>query len=134
MYKYLVEDFYNILWNNFDNSNISTILDKEITFRGSLGDEKKGHKGFWEYVKSVHNSLEAYECIIEDLIEEDNKIVAKMVFKGKHVQKFLDYEASNKIVQWNGVAIFTIKNNLIKDIWVLGDLKNLENQLKSNSE
>ena len=36
---------------------------------------------------------------------------------------------THKHVSWNGCALFTFDGELIKDLWVLGDLKNLEEKL-----
>lgn len=47
-----------------------SILYENFTFRGSLGQEKRGYAGFAEYVDMVHLSLGDYRCIIEVLVSE----------------------------------------------------------------
>ena len=46
----------------------------------------------------------------------------------------MDYGPTQKRVSWNGCGLFTFEGDLIKDVWVLGDLKNLEDQLKRNQK
>ncbi len=130
MNKDQVRKFYEALWDAHDKDEIPSVLHENFTFRGSLGQKKRGHAGFAEYVDMVHKALGDYKCIIEELVAEGNKVFAKMIFTGIHRDKFMDYSPTHKRVSWNGCALFTFEGELIKDVWVLGDLKNLEDQLK----
>ena len=108
------------------------MLHENFTFRGSLGQEKRGHAGFAEYVDMVHKALADYKCSIEEIIAEDNKVFAKMTFTGIHQDVFMGYAPTQKRVSWQGCALFTINDDLIEDVWVLGDLMSLEKQLLKN--
>lgn len=132
MHKEQVRKFYEVLWDAHDKEAIPTVLHENFTFRGSLGQEKKGHAGFVEYVDMVHQALGEYKCIIEELVAEENKVFAKMTFTGIHQRDFMGYEPTKKRVSWHGCALFTFDGALIKDVWVLGDLKTLEEQLSRN--
>ena len=132
MHKDQVPKFYEVLWDNNDKEAIPTVLHENFTLRGSLGQEKRGHAGSADYTDMVHKALGDYKCIIEELVAEGNKVFAKMTFTGIHRDVFLDYDPSLKRVSWSGCALFTFEGNLIKDVWVLGDLKNLEDQLERN--
>jgi len=60
-----------------------------------------------------------------------------MMFSGKHTGDFLGHPPSNLQISWAGAAFFTAKQSQelppehlrISDIWVLGDLHNLHQQL-----
>ena len=132
MHKDQVRKFYEVLWDAHDKDAIPTLLHEHFTFRGSLGQEKRGHDGFAEYVDMVHKALGNYKCEIEELVAEANKVFAKMTFTGIHQNEFMGFNPSQKRVSWSGCALFTFEGELIKDVWVLGDLKNLEAQLKRN--
>lgn len=134
MKKILVRRFYQELWGQQNYSEIGTILHPDVTFRGSLGQQKKGHQGFIEYADAVHKALADYRCIIEDLIAEENKLFAKMVFTGIHQDDFLGFKATQQTVSWMGSALFTFEEQRIVDVWVLGDLKGLESQLKAQAK
>lgn len=132
MKKKQVKKFYKVLWDAHDKSAMPAILHKDFTFRGSLGQEKRGHNGFTEYVDMVHQALGDYKCLIEELVEEENKFFAQMTFTGIHRDEFIGYKPTNKRVSWKGCALFTFEGDLIKDVWVLGNLKSLNDQLHSN--
>ena len=133
MNKNLVRKFYKVLWDNHNKEEMPSVLHENFTFRGSLGDEKRGHAGFAEYVDMVHKALGDYKCIIEEIVAEDNKVFTKMTFTGIHRDEFMGYAATQKRISWKGCALFTFENELIKDVWVLGDLMSLEKQLKKSS-
>lgn len=132
MHKDQVRKFYQVLWDAHDKASIPLILHKNFAFSGSLGQEKKGHEGFAEYVDMVHNALSDYKCNIEDMVEEGEKVFAKMSFTGIHRNKFMGYPPSHKRLTWKGCALFTFAGDRITDVWVLGDLKSLGDQLKQN--
>lgn len=127
-----VERFYHDIWDRRDKSAMADVLDANVTFRGSLGDEKKGHRGFADYVDRVHGALADYRCIIDDLVIEPPKAFARMTFRGRHVGELLGYAPTGKDVAWVGAALFTFAGEKIKDVWVLGDLHGLESALKQN--
>ena len=131
IYEEQVRKFYSEIWDKKNFSEIPNILHENFIFRGSLGQEKIGHKGFEEYVEYVQSSLSNYECIIQDLVVQPEKVFAKMVFTGVHSSKFMGFTATNKEVSWAGAALFTFSGEKVSTLWVLGDLKTLEQQLGS---
>ncbi|MCA9811187.1 MAG: ester cyclase [Candidatus Dadabacteria bacterium] len=132
MQKDQVRKFYNVIWDEYDKDAIPSVLSTDLTFRGSLGQEKRGHQGFIEYLDFVHEALGGYASIIEELVEEGNKVFAKMTFTGVHQNDFMGYPPTDKRVSWKGCALFTFNGDLVADVWVLGDLKSLEEELKRN--
>ena len=125
-----VRRFYEVLWNNHNLEAMPTILHEDLSFRGSLGDKKRGHDGFATYTNNVHNALGDYRCTIEELVSEDERVFAKMKFSGIHRGQFMGYSPTGKRVTWAGAALFTFEDKRIRDIWVLGDLIRLKQQLE----
>ena len=75
--KVQVQRFYEVLWNAHDLDAIPSILHDDFTFRGSLGDERRGHGGFAGYVNMVHAALGDYRCAIEVLVEEQERCLQR---------------------------------------------------------
>ncbi len=131
-HKEQVKKFYRVLWDAHNKGEIPSVLHEDFTFRGSLGQEKRGHAGFAEYVDMVHEALGEYRCIIEELVSESDKVFARMTFTGIHKGEFLGYSPTQQRVSWSGCALFTFRGDKVADLWVLGDLKSLEKQLEEN--
>lgn len=127
--KLLVRRFYDELWNHVDRSGIEEILAAGFRFRGSLGPEYEGRDGFWSYVEGVHAALADYRCDILDLVEEGDRVVARMRFHGIHRGPLMGRAPTGRRVEWAGSAHFRFADDGIAALWVLGDLHALEAQL-----
>jgi len=131
--KQVVERFYHEVWDNADERVAREILDENFRFRGSLGPEKHGPDGFISYMRLIHEALGNYRCIIEDLVTTENRATARMTFKGTHQAKFFDVEATGREIVWAGAAFFTIVEGRILELWVLGDIDSVKQQLGSTA-
>lgn len=125
----IVKRFYEEIWNQGNLDAIPDICHREFAFRGSLGDTKHGHEGFADYVRYVRGALDDYRCHIEDVVAEGNRVFARMLFSGIHQGEFLGHAPTQKTLQWAGAALFSIDDDRIIELWVLGDLHGLLSQL-----
>ncbi len=125
----LVERFYSEVWNNQAESVAQEILEPDFRFRGSLGPEKVGVDGFLDYTRNVHRALGCYECIIEDMIENGDRLAARMLFRGIHQAEFFGVPATGREIAWAGAAFFTARDARLASLWVLGDVDAVKAQL-----
>lgn len=130
IHKQQVTRFYEVIWNAHDLGAIGDLLHEDFEFRGSLGQRKRGHRGFAEYVDGVHRALGDYQCRIDDLVAEGARVFARMTFSGIHRGDFLGYSPTGMRVSWAGCALFTFRGERIAEAWVLGDLHGLETELR----
>jgi predicted ester cyclase len=129
--KNIIRRFYKDLWDKQDTSIIPALIHSNFNFRGSLGPVLTGHAEFATYVNWLTGILDSYTSDILDLVEEGNKVTAKMRFHGIHRNGSLfGQPPTGKWVWWDGAAIFTFENDKIKDLWVLGDVYGLMGRLK----
>ena len=52
-----------------------------------------------------------------------------MLFGGRHTGAFLGRAPTGRDIKWAGAAFFTFEHQLVRDLWVLGDLVELNTQL-----
>jgi predicted ester cyclase len=93
----LVRCFYEEIWNCGNKAKIPELLHEGFTFRGSLGQTKRGRDGFAEYVEFVRDAFSEYRCEIQEVCE-GSKVFAKVLFSGIHRKEFLGYPATFKRV------------------------------------
>jgi predicted ester cyclase len=129
-----VEAFYDRVWNRGDKAAIPELIHADFTFRGSLGPAMTGHAAFSAYVDRVTEALAGYRCTILDVVSEGERAFARMRFEGIHRAPFLGFAPSGRRVAWAGAALFTLKSDKIADLWVLGDLQGLREQLQRNAK
>jgi predicted ester cyclase len=125
----LVRRFYFEVWDQADEQVARDILHPQLSFRGSLGAERSGPDGLIDYLRQTHAALAEYHCIIDDLIATIDRAAARMTFTGIHHGTFFGVAATGQRITWSGAAFFAIADARIKDIWVLGDLDRIKQQL-----
>ena len=129
--KNVVRIFYDELWNKADTTVIPSIIHEDFTFRGSLGPDLKGREEFASYVRWVTSTLSSYTCDVFELIEQDNKVAAKLCFHGFQEKPMFGCPPTGKHVWWYATPIFTFESGKIKELWIIGDVYGLINRLKS---
>jgi steroid delta-isomerase-like uncharacterized protein len=125
----LVECFYGDIWNRRDYAVADDMLAADFRFRGSLGDKTVGVPAFLAYVDSVHAALDNYRCTIEELVADQRRASARLMFSGRHRAPLLGVPATGRDVSWAGAAFFTVAQDRIQSAWVLGDVVGLKRQL-----
>ncbi len=130
----LVKAFYDRIWNSGDLSAIDALIAEDFSFHGSLGVELSGRYAFKEYVRTLRSSLSEYHCAILQCVAEEIYAFAKMQFSGIHRGPFRGFTPTGQHVSWLGAALFRFSKDAIADLWVLGDLQNLDAMLRAQKE
>jgi steroid delta-isomerase-like uncharacterized protein len=127
--KVLVERFYEDVWNNADEAAAHEILSPDFVFRGSLGTEKNGVAGFLDYTHAIHTTFRNFHCSIQELVIDDNRVAARMLFSGMHQARIYGVPPTGEIVSWAGAAFFETGGRQINKLWVLGDIDSVKSQI-----
>lgn len=127
----LVKQFIADIWNRGEIELIPHVCHPSLRFNGHVGMDRVGHEGFARMVTTVREALTDYHCEIHSMVVETNKAFCRLRFTGKHTGALLGYPPTGKTVSWMGASEFTCKNGKILKVWELGDVKSLEEQLRS---
>ena len=117
----LVETFFNVMWNTWDDATMRSILDPAIDFRGSIGLHVTGHDGFAGYMQTIRDAFSDVHNRIDDLVATDDRAVARLTYTGTHDGPLFDHAATGNRIEYAGVAMFTMAGGRITKVWVLGD-------------
>lgn len=128
-HKECVRRFYEAIWNKADKEVIPELLHENIRFRGSLGLMQHGHAGFAGYLDFVRQALDEYRCEIVDMVAEDDKVYARMLYSGIHHGEFFGFAPTHARLKWDGIAAFTFVDGKIAELWVMGDVQGIMKQL-----
>jgi steroid delta-isomerase-like uncharacterized protein len=127
--KALVRRYYDEMWNRWDFAVANELISESISFRGSLGVSVRGRDEFKEYMRTVQQAFPNFHNQIEELIAEEEKVVARLTYAGTHQGALFGIEPTGKTVSYAGIAIFRISTHCILEGWVLGDRQSLREQL-----
>lgn len=121
------------MWNSHDFSKAETILSEGLRFRGSIGIETVGIEEFKEYAHTILTAFPNLYHATEIVISEGPQAAVYVTYTGTHKGKLFEYEPTENRINYSGASFFTIRNEKITDIKVLGDRYSLYNQIKGVS-
>lgn len=119
------------MWNLHDFSKAETIFSDTLRFRGSLGIETVGIEDFKKYANTILTAFPNLYHATEIVIGENAQVAVYVSYTGTHKGKLFEYEPTENRINYSGASFFTIRNEKITDIKVLGDRYALYNQIKS---
>ncbi len=100
---------------------LSDVTTPDCTFRGTLGITVQGPDGMADYAARVTDVFEGFTVRVGDLIAESNRVVARLQFSGIHHAELFGVPATGQSISYPGVAIATVADDRITDMWVTGD-------------
>lgn len=131
--KDLIEKFYYRGWNRRDENVILECLHVDVKFRNALnarGKKDRGPQAFLEYVRQLMAVVQNFTIKLDDIVvEEGKKAAVRCTSRGIHRGTFFGVAASGYEVSWTSMAFVTVLDGKIVEIWVLGDVDSLKNQI-----
>ena len=82
-----------------------------------------------EGVKMAHLAFSNLYFTIVDLIQEGDKVVVRIIARGKHTGKYMEIAPTNRQVEFSGIAIRRIVDGKVTEEWQVNDQKKLLEQL-----
>lgn len=130
----LIHRFYTDMWNRFDKTVFDEILHPDIQFRGSLGQTKVGFEEFGDYVEYIQAFAPDFHSEVITAITEGDRTFARLSYTGTHRGEVFGIAPTGKRFDYAGAAIFTFADGLISEVWVLGDIYGLTQQLSVDAD
>jgi len=128
--KTLVRKYIDII-NQRHFDVLDNILTQDFVRHSySAGEpEAKGCGDLIQYLRIQESIFPKFEEHILDMICEENKVAARISFKGTQLGAMGPYPASCKDADIQYLAIFKIENNLISEAWIEWDNYSIMKQL-----
>ncbi|HAO09928.1 MAG TPA: hypothetical protein DCQ51_01795 [Planktothrix sp. UBA8407] len=80
-------------------------------------------------LKQTHASFPDIQVTIDDLIEENNKVVFRGRFTGTHLGEFVGLPPSRLRVEFEALEIFKLENQKITESWGYWPMTDILNQI-----
>src|SRR5437762_11911708 len=104
--KALVRRYYDEMWNCWNFVVADKLISESIRFRGALGMTVNGRDGFKEYMRTVQRAFPDFNNKIEELIAEDDKVVARLTYSGTRRGELFGVAPTSRRVAYCGVDLF----------------------------
>ena len=110
------------------------LLAADFRFRGSVGVTTRGCSTFREYVAMIRAAFPDFHNLIESMLADENRVVARLQYTATHRGKIFDVEPTGNHISYPGVAIFSLGGHRLLSGWVLADRYELMPQLGAITE
>ncbi len=125
----LIETFYDRVWNAWDADCAREILTPDISFRGSLGVETRGHDAFLDYVALIRAAFPDFHNAVDDIVVEGARAAARLTYTGTHKGELFGIAGTGRAITYAGAGFFRFNDGRIAEIWILGDRQALMEQI-----
>ncbi|PHQ78889.1 MAG: hypothetical protein COB66_07995 [Coxiella sp. (in: Bacteria)] len=127
--KKIIERFCTELWHNHNLSIIDEVFHEDAIIHSPF-NIKQGSITMHDAAKKWLESFPDLEITINDLIAEDDKVVARWTAHGTHMGSFFDTTPTHNAVTYSGVTTFEFKEGKVAEYWSLVDINAILAQLR----
>ena len=124
----LVRRMYEEAWNEGKLEVIDELCAPDYIGVGPYGDEH-GPDSVKRGIAYRRSAFPNIHVTMEDIISAEDKVVARLTFRGTHKGEFQGIQPTNKEVNWSGIWIYRVANGKFIERWHNYDLLGLMQQL-----
>ena len=132
--KAIIHRHFAEIWNQRRLDVADELVAPTYESHFPLPGQPAGIAGFKYAVQALRASFPDLTITIEDLIAEDDKVVARLTARGTHQGAFRGIAPTGRGVAWSGIRIFRIAEGKIAEHWANWDDLSLLQQLSSTDD
>ena len=126
--KAVVRRFFDEL-NRGNVSALDDLLDDQYTGRFTGVPVPMNRQSLKQFVDLSAGPFPDFSHQIEDLLAEDDKVVARVTYNGTHRREFMGLPATGKQVRFSGINIFWLKGGKVVEQWSQSDQLSMLQQM-----
>ena len=118
--KQLIRRWFDEVWNNGRDEVIEELFDENGVAHGLSDDPSnpiKGPSGYRPFYATFRQAFPNIRVVVEDMVAEGDKVVARCSVRAKHEGEFLGRAATQAPVEFTGITIVRIANGKIVEAW-----------------
>ena len=130
--KKLFRRWFDEVWNNGRAEAIDEMFAPDGIAHGLSSDPQKpmvGPAHFHVFHGQFREAFPDIMIVVEDMVAEGDKVVARCSVRGKHQGDSLGFTATQSPVEFTGMAMVRIKDGLIVEAWNNFDFMKMYRQL-----
>jgi len=130
--KALLQRWFDEVWNKGREEAIGEMFADDGVAHGLSEDASHpltGPKQFIPFHQTFRGAFPDIQVVVEDMIAEGDKVVARCTVRGKHTGDNLGIAASQSAVDFTGIAIVRIRDGKIVEDWNNFDFMRMNKQV-----
>lgn len=123
-HKHTMDRLIEEVWNGQKLDILAEVFTEDATLHHGGPDDRGGHgmRGIAEfregYMRPTQTAFPDIQHQIEDLIFDGDKVVMRFYGDGTHQGEFMEIAPTNKVMHYEGIAIFRMEGTRIAEVWV----------------
>ena len=133
--KTLMRRWFEEVWNQGRPEAVTEMMAEDCVNHGLSGDADqplRGATGFLPFHTQFREAFPNIEVVVEDVIAEGDKVVARCSVRGKHEGGSLGIEATGKMVDFDGIGIARVRDGMFVESWNSFDFARMYQQLDAS--
>lgn len=127
--KEIIQIFFKEVLNNHDLSKLGDFISSQYIEHGFFGAQGLGISGVRTHIEQFFEAFADLSYTIEDLIAEEDKVVARWTMRGRHIGTFFGKRGSGKSIITTGIDIYQMEDGKIIEHWHEIDLLRLQQEI-----
>ena len=130
--KVLIHRWFEEVWNKKRKPAIFEMLHKDALIFGLQGNESRPIRGPEEFVpfwEKFTTAIPDMNVAVESTVAEDDKVVARISVRGKHIGAGFGIPPTGNLVSSSGICLAHVKNEMVFEAWNSFDFLTLYQQL-----
>ena len=125
----LTQRFYEEVWNKGNLDAVDDLMTSDFVDHAAPPGFPSGPEGAKQVFTMYRNAFPDFRLSVEDLIAEDDRVVARWVTQGTHQGELMGIPPTGKPVTVTGIDVFRIAGGKIAEHWAEFDMLGLMQQL-----
>ena len=130
--KALMRRWFEEVWNQGSPEAVCVMMSEDCINHGlsdNPAEPLRGASGFLPFHTQFREAFPNIEVVVEDVIAEGDRVVARCSVRGKHEGDSLGMKATNTMVDFDGIAIARVKDGTFVESWNSFDFARMYKQL-----
>ncbi len=135
--KALVRRWFEEVWNRGRAEAIDEMFAEDGVAHGladASGEPLRGPASFRPFHRSFREAFPDIEVVVEDVIAEGDKVVARNTVTGTHRGEYLGLPPTGRTIAYSEIFIFRFANGRIAETWGVVDVFSQLRQLNGFPE
>jgi steroid delta-isomerase-like uncharacterized protein len=128
----LIRRWFEEVWNKGREEAIDELFGEEGVAHGladEAGEPLRGPSGFKPFFRRFREAFPGIEVVVEDTVSEGDKVAARCTVRGRHGGDTLGFTATERPVEFTGIAIVRVSGGKIAEAWNNFDFMSMFQQL-----
>lgn len=125
----LVSRIWDEVWNQGNFDAVDQIFSPNYLGHLPATSGVRGPEEFKQLVRSYRTAFPDVQLTVDDLIAQDDRVVARWTSRGTHQGEFAGIPPSGRRIEVMGISIFLVQNGQVQEEWEGFDTMGLMQQL-----